>query len=68
MTTELQQFPLEYRICCHCMQVDSGKINEVFPTGRNLDPLMVAVGEDRLALNKDNISVLIDHKRQPTQK
>lgn len=55
-------------IVTYLWQVDTGKINEVFPTGRNLDPLMVRVGDDRLALNKDNISVLIDHKRQPTQK
>ncbi|XP_067938529.1 vam6/Vps39-like protein [Watersipora subatra] len=49
-------------------EVDPPNISEVFPTGRNQEPLMASVGGDRLALNKDNISVLIDHKKQPTQK
>ncbi|XP_078593471.1 vam6/Vps39-like protein isoform X1 [Branchiostoma floridae x Branchiostoma japonicum] len=46
----------------------SGTLKELFPTGKQLEPLVTRLSEDRLALGRDDMTIFIDSEGQPTQK
>ena len=50
------------------IQVETGMLKELFPTGRMPEPTVTQLGDDRLALGKDNVSVILDSKGEPYQK
>ncbi|XP_070577538.1 vam6/Vps39-like protein [Ptychodera flava] len=46
----------------------TGTLKELFPTGKQLEPTVTRLGEERLALGRDEMSIFIDSEGQPTQK
>ena len=46
----------------------SGEERELFPTGKSGDPNIVHLGDERLALLRDQQTIFIDRDGNPTQK
>ncbi|XP_077997895.1 vam6/Vps39-like protein [Glandiceps talaboti] len=46
----------------------TGTLKELFPTGKQLEPTVTRLAEDKLALGRDEMSIFIDSEGQPTQK
>ncbi|XP_006825770.1 vam6/Vps39-like protein [Saccoglossus kowalevskii] len=45
-----------------------GGLKELFPTGKQLEPTVTRLAEDKLALGRDEMSIFIDSEGAPTQK
>lgn len=51
------------------VQSKNGNLKELFPVGSNQpDPLVTRLHDDRLALGRDHMSILINADGDPTQK
>ena len=49
-------------------QVSTGNLKELFPTGKQLEPTVTRLDDDRLALGRDEMTIFIDSEGNPTQK
>ena len=50
------------------VEVDSGLLKELFSTGKQMDPTITRLSNDRLALTRDESTIFIDSNGSPTQK
>ncbi|XP_023931071.1 vam6/Vps39-like protein [Lingula anatina] len=50
------------------IKVESGDLKELFPTGARMEPLVTKLSEDRLALQRDDMSVFINSEGNPVLK
>ena len=46
----------------------TGTLKELFPTGKQLEPTVTRLADDRLALGRDDMTIFIDSEGNPTQK
>jgi len=50
------------------IDIRTGSLREVFPTGKNNSPLITPLPNQQLLLTRDNISVTVDHDGRPIRK
>ena len=55
-------------LCTFLLQTDAGTLKELFPTGKQLEPTVTRLNDDRLALGRDEMTIFIDSEGNPTQK
>jgi hypothetical protein len=49
-------------------QINDGSLKDLFPTGKQLEPTVMRLTDDRLALGRDEMTIFIDSDGNPTQK
>lgn len=52
----------------YLIKVESGLLKELFSTGKQMDPTITRLSNDRLALTRDESTIFIDSNGTPTQK
>lgn len=56
-------------ICLFILQMDGrGSIKELFPTGKQLEPLVVPLGDGKVAVGQDDLTVVLNEEGVCTQK
>lgn len=59
---------LLHLVCLLAIQIETGLLKELFSTGHQMEPLIVKLSDNRLALTRDESTIFIDSDGNPTQK
>ncbi|XP_064621475.1 vam6/Vps39-like protein [Lineus longissimus] len=50
------------------INISDGSLKDLFPTGKQLEPTVMRLTDDRLALSRDEMTIFIDSEGNPAQK